>query len=178
MILPIVTYGHPILKQKAETVKEGGGRPEKLVNDMLETMYAAGGAGLAAPQVNQSLRLFVTGPLGDDDPDGHVFVNPEIIQFSGLFQGMPEACLSIPGLQLSLLRQEHIRIRYQTLDFSWEEKSYSGRAARILQHEYDHLEGILITDRIIPERKRSIKSFLHKLAQGKAKVEVPYPTIQ
>ncbi len=178
MILPIVTYGHPILKQKAEIVKEGVGRPEMLVNDMLETMYAAGGAGLAAPQVNQSLRLFVTGPLGDDDPDDHVFINPEIIQFSGLFQGMPEACLSIPGLQLSLLRQEHIRIRYQTLDFAWEEKSYSGRAARILQHEYDHLEGILITDRIIPERKRSIKSFLHKLAQGKAKVEVPYPTVQ
>lgn len=178
MILPIVTYGHPVLKQKAEIIKEGDEKMGKLINDMLETMHAAGGAGLAAPQVNQSLRLFVTGPLGEDIPADHVFINPEIIQYSGLFQGMPEVCLSIPGLQLSLLRQEHIRIRYQTPDFSWEEKSYSGRAARILQHEYDHLEGILITDRIIPERKRSLKSFLHKLAQGKAKVEVPYPTIQ
>ncbi len=178
MILPIVTYGHPALKEKAEIVKEDSSGLEKLASDMLETMKAAGGAGLAAPQVNQNLRFFVTGPLGEDDPDEHVFINPEIIQFSGLFQGMLEACLSIPGLQLSLLRQEHIRIRYQTLDFSWEEKSYSGWSARVLQHEYDHLEGILITDRIIPERKRSIKSFLHKLAQGKAKVEVPYPTIQ
>jgi len=178
MILPVVTYGHPALKGKAEIVKTDCPELEKLVDDMLETMKAAGGVGLAAPQVNRSLRLFVTGPLGEDDPADHVFINPEIIQFSGLFQGMLEACLSIPGLQLSLLRQEHIRIRYQTLDFSWEEKSYSGLSARILQHEYDHLEGILITDRIIPERKRSIKSFLHKLAQGKAKVEVPYPTIQ
>jgi peptide deformylase len=173
MIMPIVSYGNPVLKARAMEVPQGHSDLRALVEHMLQTMRAANGVGLAAPQVNHSLQLFVTDVFNDQEgaEDGNVFINPEILSYSGLRKVEIEGCLSIPGLQVSVVRPEHIHIRYQNLQFEWLEHSYSGMPARVIQHEYDHLQGILMTDRINEDRQRSIKPFLRQIARGEVKTK-------
>lgn len=171
MILPIVAYGDPILKQVAEDIPTGTDL-HTLVSDMFETMYEAHGIGLAAPQIGKSIRLFVVdgSPLEEDEPElktfKKVFVNPQIIEETGQFWTMEEGCLSIPGIRENVSRQENLRIRYYDLDWQQHEESYSGMAARIIQHEYDHLEGKLFIDYLSPLKKRLLKGKLSNISKG------------
>lgn len=171
MILPIVAYGDPILKQVAEDIKLGTDL-QSLVADMFETMYEARGIGLAAPQIGKSLRLFVVdgSPLEEDEAElktfKKVFVNPLIIEETGQFWSMEEGCLSIPGIRENVGRKENLRIRYYDLDWQEKEETYSGMAARIIQHEYDHIEGKLFIDYLSPLKKRLIKGKLANISKG------------
>lgn len=175
MIMPIISYGHPVLTQAAAPLSDDYPDLPVLIQDMFDTMEAAGGIGLAAPQVGQSIQLFITGyPAGtdaffkqNDRYPGRVFINPEIIATGGLMQGQTEGCLSIPGIEVSVLRPGHVRLRYQDHLFEHHEESFSGYMARVVQHEYDHLQGRLMTDRIHPHRQKSIRPFLRSIAKGK-----------
>lgn len=173
MTLPIVSYGNPVLQQPAKEVKESHPKLRRLVEQMWQTMKAANGVGLAAPQVNEPYRLFVTETFSghEDESAGNVFINPKIENYSGLRKVEIEGCLSIPGLQVGVIRAEHIRIRYQTLQLEWKEQGFSGLPARIIQHEYDHLQGILMTDRISKDRQKSVRSFLQQIAKGEVKTK-------
>lgn len=179
MIRPIVAYGQPILQQAAAPVStDQEGLPE-LIQDMFDTMAAAGGIGLAAPQVNVGLRLFITGKPNHTDPffdketryPGKVFINPEIRATGGLFSTQLEGCLSLPHMQASVLRPTHIRVRYQDHLMETHEESFSGYMARVIQHEFDHLEGVLITDRIHKHRQKSLRPHLRAIANGKVEAD-------
>ena len=171
MILSIVAYGDPILKQVAEDIKLGTDL-QSLVSDMFETMYEAHGIGLAAPQIGKSLRLFIVDGslLEEDEPDlktfKKVFINPQIIEETGKLWAMEEGCLSIPGIRENVSRKENLRIRYYDLDWQEKEETYSGMAARIIQHEYDHIEGKLFIDYLSPLKKRLIKGKLANISKG------------
>ena len=170
MRLPIFAYGHPVLRRETREIKKDEEGLEKLINDMYDTMYAASGVGLAAPQIGRSIRLFIVdgtpmdGILGEDTPssDGwkKVFINPEILEESGEEWGFEE-------------RLQTVRIRYVDREFRQQEEVYSGIQARIIQHEYDHLEGILFTDKVSGVKKQLIKSRLLKISKGK--IDPPYP---
>lgn len=183
MILPIVAYGQPILQQKAVPVSpEHEGLPE-LLQHMFDTMAQARGIGLAAPQVNQPLRLFITGRQPGADKfftqesryPGKVFINPEILATGGTFTSQLEGCLSLPGMEASVLRPTHVRLRYQDHLFQVHEESFSGYMARVIQHEYDHLEGILLTDRIHKHRLKSLRPHLKAIEKGE--VQAAYELI-
>jgi len=179
MILPIVPYGDLILKRKADSIDESyEGLPE-LIDNMFETMYAASGVGLAAPQVGKSIRLFVVdgAPFAEDEEDAEdlkdfkrVFINPEIVEETGDEWGFVEGCLSIPNIREEVMREPDILIRYQDQDFKPREERLSGYRARIVQHEYDHIEGVLFTDRISPLRRRMLRGKLNDITKGKANV--------
>lgn len=177
MKLPIVAYGDAILKRKSIDVEEDYPDLQELIANMFETMYAAHGVGLAAPQVGLSIRLFVVdaSPFADDEPSlenfKKVFINPEIIEESGEKWLFSEGCLSIPDIHEDISRCADIRLRY--LDENWieQEESFSGMAARIIQHEYDHIEGKLFTDRLSPLRKAMLKSKLDAITKGQIGVE-------
>ena len=155
---------------------------EKLVSDMFDTMYASEGVGLAAPQIGKSLRLFVvdTSPFGQYDPSTagykRVFVNPEITEESDEEVLMNEGCLSLPGLHEDVYRPEKIRIRYFDERFQEHEEVLEGWPARAVQHEYDHIEGIVFTDRLAPLRKTLVRNKLNAMAKGK--YEAAYRTKQ
>lgn len=171
MIYPIVVYGDPVLKKKAtdfdksetETVK-------KLVADMFETMYNAHGVGLAAPQIGVSKRLFVldSDPMEEKEGTGmkKAFINPVILKEEGEKWDFEEGCLSIPGLREPVSRPEKLTIQY--VDENWVEhvEEYEGIRARIIQHEYDHIEGILFTDKLSGFKKRLIQGKLNKISKG------------
>ncbi|GAB4487986.1 MAG: peptide deformylase [Raineya sp.] len=171
MILPIVAYGDPVLKQVAENIKLGTDL-RSLVADMFETMYEAHGIGLAAPQIGKSIRLFIVdgSPLEEEEPElktfKKVFVNPIIVEETGGLWSMEEGCLSIPGIRENVSRKENLRIRYYDIDWQEKEESYSGMAARIIQHEYDHIEGKLFIDYLSPLKKRLIKGKLANISKG------------
>ena len=184
MILPIVAYGDPVLKKVAEEIDEDYKDLPKLIEDMFETMYNANGVGLAAPQVGKSIRLFVVdaSPFADDDEEDaeetkhlkdfkKVFINPIIEQEKGKEWGFQEGCLSIPGIREEVFRKEKLKISYYDENFELHEESYDGYAARIIQHEYDHLEGILFTDKISPLRRRLLKRKLDEISKGDADVK-------
>lgn len=173
MILPVTVYGDPVLRKVATDIdKEFDGLTE-LIENMFETMYNADGVGLAAPQIGRPIRLFVVdaSPLGEEDPSfidfKKIFINPQIIEKDGGEEIMDEGCLSIPGIREEVLRKNRIRITY--FDENWVEHDevYEGFAARVLQHEYDHLDGILFVDYCSPLRKRLIKSKLTAITKGK-----------
>ena len=178
MKLPIVAFGDPVLKRKAVDIDEDYPELDKLIKNMFETMYAARGVGLAAPQVGLSIRLFVVDitPYEEDEPELadfiKVFINPIIIEESGEKWAFSEGCLSIPDIHEDVQRQDTILINY--LDENWleHEEEYSGLAARVIQHEYDHIEGKLFTDRLSPLRKAILKSNLD--AVNKGQVDVSY----
>ena len=162
MIKPIVAFGDPVLKAEAEEIEKDYPELEKLISDMWETMYEADGVGLAAPQIGESIRLFVAdgSPFGegeDGDPDcvgfKRVMINPVIFEESEETSVMEEGCLSIPGVREEV-RPVAIKIEY--FDENWElvEEELSGIAARIVQHEYDHLDGVMIPDHISPIKKK------------------------
>jgi peptide deformylase len=182
MILPIVAIGEPVLKKVAEKIDKNYEGLSQLIDDMFETMYNASGVGLAAPQIGKSIRLFVIDatPFADDEEEGtemlkgfkKVFINAEISSEKGEEWGFNEGCLSIPGIREEVFRKEKLTIKYWDENFKEHKESYDGYAARIIQHEYDHIEGKLFTDLISPLRKRLLKRKLEEISRGD--VDVAY----
>jgi len=176
MILPIVAYGDPVLKKEAEEIEEDYPFLGELIENMYETMYKAEGVGLAAPQIGKSIRLFIVdaSPFAEDDPtlEGFkkTFINPIIVEEEGDEWAFNEGCLSIPGVRENVNRQPKITIEYMDEDFNLKEEVYEGIAARIIQHEYDHIEGILFTDHISPLKRRLLKGKLNNISKGNVKV--------
>lgn len=181
MVYPIVIYGHPILRKVAVDIDRDYPGLEQLINDLFETLYNAEGLGLAAPQIGKSIRIFVIDgkPVGEDDPDlsefKRVFINAHVIEKSGDFMTMTEGCLSIPSLREEVNREAHIRLTYYDENWQFHDEEYDGYKARIIQHEYDHLDGILFTDKVNPLHRRLLKGKL--LAISKGKFEADYKTI-
>ena len=183
MILPIVAYGTPVLKKKGSDISPDYPAFEQLLENMWETMYEANGVGLAAPQVGIAIRLFIVdaSPFADDDELTEeeqkqltgfkkVFINPQIEE-SGEEWAFNEGCLSIPDIREDVYRQEEIQIRYWDENFKEHTEQYSGLAARVIQHEYDHIEGVLFTDKLSPLKKRLIKGKLNNIAKGNIDVD-------
>ena len=183
MIIPVVAYGDPLLKKVSEDINEDYPNLKEFINDMFETMYACSGVGLAAPQVNKSIRIFIVdaSPFKDEDSalEGFkkVFINPIILEEEGKEWVFNEGCLSIPGIREDVKRKPKIIIEYYDENFKLHEESYDGLSARIIQHEYDHLEGILFTDLINPLKRRLLKGKLGDIARGRIEVDykMKYP---
>lgn len=175
MIFPIVLYGDPVLKRKGADVEFSDEKVESFVASMYETMYAAQGVGLAAPQVGESLRVFVvdTTPMEDNEEDGlkQAFINPEIIEEEGEPWAFEEGCLSIPGIREDVSRHSNVKIRFYDEKWQLHERAFEGMAARVIQHEYDHIEGKLFTDYLSPLKKRLLKSKLANISKGKTDAE-------
>lgn len=175
MILPIVSYGNAVLKTEAEEIGPDYPGLRTLLADMFETMYEARGVGLAAPQVNLSIRLFIVDadPFGDEEPLAagfkKVFINPVILERTGEEVLFEEGCLSFPGIREEIMRPESIRIRYRDENFAEQEETYVGILARIIQHEYDHIEGILMVDHLSNLKKIVLKRRLKELTLGQVK---------
>ena len=177
MILPIVSYGTKVLKQKAQDISSDYPNLERLIEDMFETMYEASGVGLAAPQIGRSIRLFIVdgSPFANENPEMNgfrkVFINPKIIEESGEEWSFNEGCLSIPSIREDVSRLSKIRIYYQDQDFNTIEEEFDGTKARIIQHEYDHIEGVLFTDYLSTFKKRLLKRKLNDISKGDVKVD-------
>jgi len=193
MILPIVAIGDPVLKTLAKDLPADlpAADLQKLVADMFETMYEAHGVGLAAPQIGRAVRLFVRdsapmlGPGEDDDDDEPVevaaaneiqetpikraFINPQMVSETGTPWGFEEGCLSIPGVRELVQRCPNIVLRYEDENRQVHEEGFSGMAARIIQHEYDHLEGVLFTDKLSAFKKQLLKGRLARISKGDVK---------
>ncbi len=171
MIYPIVAYGDPVLKKKASEVPRDYPGLAQLIADMYETMYNAHGVGLAAPQIGLSLRLFVTdgAPFEEEEVKDfkQVFINAKILEEDGEPWKFNEGCLSIPQVREDISRLETIRLEYYDENWNLKVENFDGLAARIIQHEYDHTEGILFVDKISPLRKRLIKNRLLDISKGK-----------
>lgn len=177
MKLPIIAYGDPVLKKVAADIDENYPDLKILINNMFETMYAASGVGLAAPQVGLPIRLFVidASPFGEDEEAlkgfKKVFINPVIQEESGEKWEFNEGCLSIPDIRENVSRHKDLKISYFDEDFNFNEATFTGLAARVIQHEYDHIQGKLFTDRINPLRKTMLKSRLDAISKGAVKVD-------
>lgn len=183
MVLPIYTYGADVLRATTREVEGDTPELQGLIDDMLETMAGAAGIGLAAPQVGHSLRLFVVDlePIredleaeGETVPDGPVvFINPRLVEETGDVVTMEEGCLSIPDVREDVDRPSGIRVRFLDRAFTERELAVAGMTARVIQHEYDHIEGILFVDRISAFRKQLLRRRLREMAHGA--VEADYP---
>ncbi len=177
MILPVVAYGHPTLKKVAEDISPDYPNLQKLIEDMWETMYHANGVGLAAPQVNHSIRLFVIDatPYVEDFEEvkdfKKVFINAHITEMYDPEIVMNEGCLSIPGLNEEVPRKDGIMISYVDEHFQPHTERYNGFIARVIQHEYDHIDGVLYVDRIAAFRKMLLKGKLRDISEGNVDVE-------
>lgn len=174
MIYPIVAYGDPVLRKKAREIEKGEQDLEQLSKNMFETMYAAHGVGLAGPQIGMDIRIFVVDgePMDESMADfKRVFVNPEILDSSGEPWTFEEGCLSIPGVREDVNRESVIKIKYYDIEFNLHEETLEGLRARIVQHEYDHIEGILFTDYLTSFKKRLLKGKLAGITKGKVDVE-------
>lgn len=185
MILPIVAYGDPVLKKEAEDIEKDYPELKKLIEDMFETMYEASGVGLAAPQIGKDIRLFVVdgSPFAEEDGDEpdpraegienfkQVFINPIIEDESGEKWSFKEGCLSIPKIREDVLRKERIRITYYDENWNFKDEIYDGYAARIIQHEYDHIEGILFTDHLSAIKKKLISKKLQNISKGDVRID-------
>lgn len=173
MFLPIVVYGHPTLRKVSEDITMDYPDLEKFIEDMFYTMDEADGVGLAAPQVGRSIRLFTvdSNAFVEMDPDcsgfRKVFINAHILERWGEDVNRNEGCLSVPGIHEDVKRKDHIRIAYLDEKGQAHEEEYSGIKAWIIQHEYDHLEGILFTDYLSALKKRLLKSKLNNISTGK-----------
>ena len=175
MIYPIIMYGDPVLRQKAKEIEKGTD-VQQLVEDMYETMHNANGIGLAAPQIGKSIRLFVVdGTILDDEPNmvdfKKVFINPILLEEKGSPWEYEEGCLSIPNIREKISRLEKVRIRYYDADWNLVEEQYDGLKARVIQHEYDHIEGKMFVDYLTPLRKRLLKGKLADISKGKVDTE-------
>ena len=186
MILPIVAYGDPILKKEGEEIGDDYPKLKELIANMFETMYNAQGVGLAAPQIGKSIRLFIVDAApfaeveeGEElDPMAEglenfkkVFINPIIEDESGEDWGFNEGCLSIPKIREEIFRKEKIHITYY--DENWELKAeeYNGNAARIIQHEYDHVDGVLFTDHLSTLKRKLLTKKLQNISKGEVEVD-------
>jgi peptide deformylase len=168
-------YGDPVLRQKAKEIEQGTDL-KQLIEDMFETMHNANGIGLAAPQIGKSIRLFVVdGTIMDDEPAmadfKKVFINPVILEENGLPWEYEEGCLSIPNIREKISRLEKLRVRYFDQDWNPLEEEYDGLKARVIQHEYDHIEGKMFVDYLTPLRKRLLKGKLADISKGKVDTE-------
>ncbi|MCB0574781.1 MAG: peptide deformylase [Saprospiraceae bacterium] len=180
MILPIFAYGQPVLKKIAAPVEPGFPDLPALIADMWETMYHADGVGLAAPQVGHSIRLFVIDTLQLDKEDGDeaeekgfkkVFINAQKVEEAGDPWAYEEGCLSIPRIRGDVERPESIRLKYMDENFNEYEETFTGVNARVIQHEYDHIEGVLFTEKLKPLKKRLIQRKLEDIRLGKINPE-------
>lgn len=175
MIYPIVMYGDPVLRQRAKDIEPGTDLTE-LVADMFETLDAANGIGLAAPQIGKSVRLFIVDGTGLEDEPGmedfkKVFVNAQLLEETGDPWEFEEGCLSIPNIREGVSRKERLRIRYFDENWNEHEETYDGMKARIIQHEYDHIEGKMFVDYLTPLKKRLLKGKLADISKGKVDTE-------
>ena len=173
MILPIYTYGNAVLRKEAEDISSDYPELNSLIDSMFETMYNAEGVGLAAPQIGQPIRLFVIHVKADEEnPESTdfkvVMINPEMVETSAENETAEEGCLSVPGIHENVSRATKIKISYLDTDFNEHIKEFEGFHARVIQHEYDHLEGKFFTDKINPLRRQLLKSKLSNIAKGKA----------
>ena len=186
MILPILAYGDPILKKECEEIDEIYPDLQKLIVDMFETMYKAKGVGLAAPQIGKSIRLFIVdgSPFADteegeeDDPlakgiEGFkkVFINPIIEEEEGKEWSFQEGCLSIPKIRENVTRKPDVVVSYYDENWKLHEEKYSGYAARIIQHEYDHIDGILFTDYLTPLKRKLLQKKLNNITDGLIEID-------
>ena len=184
MILPILPYGNPILKAKALEINKSYPKLKDLIKNMWDTMYSANGVGLAAPQIGLSIRIFVidTFPFSEQEELSKkesmelssfkkVFINPKIIEKNGKDWDFNEGCLSIPDIREDISRKESIKINFLDQNFVSKNLILSGIKARVVQHEYDHLEGILFTDYLSPLKKRILKKKLYNISKGKIKTD-------
>ncbi len=186
MILPIVAYGLPVLRRATDEIEADYSGLKELISNMWETMYNSNGVGLAAPQVNKSIRLFVVDTLQiienmdeqekeedypDDDGIRKVFINAYIKELSGTPWVYNEGCLSIPKIREDIKREEIVTIEYQDENFEWHEDTFSGISARVILHEYDHIEGKLFIDHLPPLKRKLLKSKLNDIEKGKVKVD-------
>ncbi|MCT4581207.1 MAG: peptide deformylase [Flavobacteriales bacterium] len=185
MVLPIVAYGTPVLRADCEEFEEGTDLSE-LISNMFETMYKASGVGLAAPQIGLDKRIFIVdaSPFGEEEPENEIeaknfeilknfkkiFINPIIEEETGKKWNFSEGCLSIPGIREDVNRHNTITISYFDENWEFKEETYTGIAARIIQHEYDHIEGILFTDYLSPLKKRLLKRKLNDISKGNISV--------
>ena len=184
MILPIVAYGDPVLKKRATEISKDHPNLEQIIANMYETMYGAHGVGLAAPQVGLSIRLFLvdTAPFSEDESYTleektelkafkRTFINAKIIEESGEEWSFNEGCLSIPNVREDVWRCPKVKIEYQDEDFTTHVEEFEGLIARVIQHEYDHIEGILFTDKVSSLKKRLLKGKLTNISKGKTSVD-------
>ena len=185
MILPIVAYGHPVLREKTAEISPDYPQLDKLIEDMWETMYASNGVGLAAPQVNRSIRLYMVDStqifdnLDEDEkdlyPDGpgikEVFINASIVSLNGEEWSYNEGCLSIPKIREDIYRNETVVMEYQDIEFNTHVRTFNGITGRVILHEYDHIEGKLFIDRISLLKKKLIKGKLEDISKGKVRVD-------
>lgn len=173
MILPVIAYGHPILKKVAKEIDKDYKDLKLIIENMWETMYHANGVGLAAPQIGLSIRLFLV-DTQQIDKDGETkigvkkaFINAELIEEGGDFWSYEEGCLSIPNINGDVERQKSITIRYLDEEFKEHVEKFEGMNARVIQHEYDHVEGILFVEKLNPLKRRMIKRKLESIRKGK-----------
>lgn len=184
MILPIVAYGDAVLKKKAKEIDKDYPNLSALIENMYETMYGAFGVGLAAPQIGLSIRLFLvdTAPFAEDESLSiaekeqlkgfkKTFINARILEEDGDEWAFNEGCLSIPDVREDVFRKPKIKIQYQDENFDTHTEDYEGLIARVIQHEYDHIEGILFTDKLSSFKKRLIKGRLTNISKGKIKID-------
>lgn len=184
MILPIVAYGDPVLRKVAVDIAADYPELDTLIANMRETMYNASGLGLAAPQIGKSIRLFVidASPFAEDEDLSEkdrealkdfnkVFINAKILEEDGDEWAFNEGCLSIPDIREDVFRQSKITIEYQDENFKKHTATLEGLAARVFQHEYDHIEGILFTDKLSSLKKRIIKKKLENISKGKIRAD-------
>tara|TARA_B110000467_G_C18276379_1_gene455675 strand:+ start:291 stop:884 length:594 start_codon:yes stop_codon:yes gene_type:complete len=184
MILPIVAYGDPILKKRASEISKSTPKLDETILNMYESMYGAHGVGLAAPQVGLSIRLFIvdTSPFADDEEYSveeqeklkdfkRTFINAKIIEETGVEWSFNEGCLSIPNVREEVLRKPVIKVEYLDENFNTHTETFDGLIARVIQHEYDHIEGILFTDKVSTLKKRLLKGKLSNISKGKTSVD-------
>lgn len=173
MIYPIVIYGSDLLRKPCEPIAADYSELKKLVGDMFATLAEAEGVGLAAPQIGKNIRLFIVDctPWGEDDPGcvdyKRAFINPEIYAMSDAKKTYDEGCLSFPGIRADVSRSLTIRMRYLDEDMVPHDEEFHGLKAWVIQHEYDHIEGVVFTDRIAPLRRNLLRGKLMNLAKGK-----------
>ncbi len=185
MILPIVAYGHPVLRKVAEDITPEYPQLDKFIEDMWETMYASNGVGLAAPQANRSIRVFTVDTIQmfnnmdeeekDEYPDAPgvkaVFINAHIVELEGEDWAYNEGCLSIPKIREDIYRQESVTLSYYDEHFQKHTKTFTGLTARVILHEYDHIEGRLFIDHVSPLKRKLMKGRLNDISKGKVSVD-------
>lgn len=184
MVLPIIAYGDPVLRKKAKDIEQDYPNLKELIQNMWDTMYGAYGVGLAAPQVGLPIRIFLvdTSPFAEDEELTEkekkeleslkkVFINATILEETGDEWAFNEGCLSIPDIREDVFRKPKIKIEYFDEDFNKHTEEYDGLAARVIQHEYDHIEGILFTDKLSSLKKRLIKGKLANISKGKIQID-------
>jgi len=184
MILPVIAYGDPVLRKVAKEITKEHPKLDDIIANMWETQYNASGVGIAAPQVGLSIRLFVidASPFADDDDLSEdeqavlsdfkrVFINPKIVEESGEEWAFNEGCLSIPDVREDVFRKEKVVIEYVDENWKKQTETLTGLAARVVQHEYDHIEGVLFTDKLSTLKKRLIKGKLANITKGKVSVD-------